>query len=238
MRAVIFDFFGTLTDPAAEDGREALAHRTGELLGLSGPVFWHALSASFPDRITGAHGDTAATLAGLARACGADPPADQLARAIEHHRTGGEHLRRPRAEALEVLAELRKRGFRIGLMSDCGSELVETWAASVYAPLVDATVFSWAEGCRKPDPRLYAAAAGRLGADPGECWYVGDGGGRELSGAWRAGMRPVLVTNALVPGAARHRVDPDDFPDGLGPDAVPDLAALLPLLGRARVSPV
>jgi hypothetical protein len=51
-------------------------------------------------------------------------------------------------------------------------------------------------------------------------------------------MRPVLVTNALVPGAARHRVDPDDFPAGLGPDAVPDLTALLPLLGRARVSPV
>ena len=31
MRAVIFGYFGTLTDPGAEEYREPLAHRTGEL---------------------------------------------------------------------------------------------------------------------------------------------------------------------------------------------------------------
>ena len=38
-RAVIFGYFGTLTDPAAEEYREPLAHRTGELLGahMAGP---------------------------------------------------------------------------------------------------------------------------------------------------------------------------------------------------------
>jgi hypothetical protein len=39
MRAVIFGYFGTLTDPGAEEYREPLAHRTGELLGVCRPRF-------------------------------------------------------------------------------------------------------------------------------------------------------------------------------------------------------
>jgi hypothetical protein len=37
MRAVIFGYFGTLTDPGAEEYREPFAHRTGELLGVCRP---------------------------------------------------------------------------------------------------------------------------------------------------------------------------------------------------------
>lgn len=33
MRAVIIGYFGTLADPGAEEYREPLAHRAGELLG-------------------------------------------------------------------------------------------------------------------------------------------------------------------------------------------------------------
>jgi putative hydrolase of the HAD superfamily len=46
---------------------------------------------------------------------------------------------------------------------------------------------------RKPDPRLFRAAAARLPADPERCLYVGDGGGRELTGAAAVGMRAVLL---------------------------------------------
>ena len=99
------------------------------------------------------------------------------------------------------------------------------WSPNAFVPLV----LSWQERCRKPDPRLYATAARRLGVGPGECWYAGDGGGRELTGARRAGMRPVLVTNAGVPGAARHRVDPGDV---AWEYTVDDLTGLLPLLGE------
>jgi hypothetical protein len=40
----------------------------------------------------------------------------------------------------------------------------------------------------------------------------------------------VLVTNALVPGAARYRADPDD---AVGEYTVDDPAGLLPLVGSA-----
>jgi hypothetical protein len=62
MRVVIFGYFGTLTDPGAEEYREpsrtapascsarALAHRTGELLGGCRPRFCEALAGSFGER--------------------------------------------------------------------------------------------------------------------------------------------------------------------------------------------
>ncbi len=55
------------------------------------------------------------------------------------------------------------------------------------------TVFSCAEGARKPDSRLYEACASRLSVDPAECIYVGDGDDDELEGAAAVGMRPVLL---------------------------------------------
>jgi hypothetical protein len=62
MRAVIFGYFGTLTDPGAEEYREPLAHRTGELLGVCRPRFWEALAGSFGERTIGVHGGTESTL--------------------------------------------------------------------------------------------------------------------------------------------------------------------------------
>jgi hypothetical protein len=56
MRAVIFGYFGTLTDPGAEEYREPLAHRTGELLGGCRPRFWEALAGSFGERSASLYG--------------------------------------------------------------------------------------------------------------------------------------------------------------------------------------
>ena len=73
--------------------------------------------------------------------------------------------------------------------------------------------------------------SGRLGVPPTECWYVGDGGGREHEGARRAGMCPVLISNAAYPGAAALRTDPDPYrPERV----IDDLAALPSLIASHR----
>ncbi len=226
--AVVFDFFGTLTDPSAESGRRAAFDATAAALGVPPDAFHAAMSASFPSRASGACGDTRATLRAVAAACGVTAAAPALDRAVAVQRDGAAPVRRPRPEALAVLVTLRAAGWRIGLISDCSSELVEAWPTTPYAPLVDAPVFSWRERRRKPHPHLYATVAARLGVLPSTCWYVGDGGSRELTGARAAGMRPVLVTNAAYPGAAYHRGDPDPYRP---PDTVADLTALPALLG-------
>ncbi|BFU43361.1 hypothetical protein [Krasilnikovia sp. MM14-A1004] len=111
----------------------------------------------------------------MALSCEANPSSAQLPVALAHHRSGHARLRKPRHQALGVLAELRRRGFRIGLLSDCGAELAECWSPTAFVPLV----FSWQERCRKPDPRLHAPVARRLAVHPEKCssrtrWYLVD----------------------------------------------------------------
>ncbi|MEU4237841.1 HAD family hydrolase [Actinoplanes sp. NPDC026619] len=223
MRAIVFDFFGTLTDPAAESGRRESFTATAAALGIPADHFWQAMSASFPERITGRYGGTRETLRQIARECGADPAESDLDAAVAAQRAGAALVRPPRPGVLELLDRLRADGYRLGLISDCSSELCEAWPETPYAPRIDVAVFSWREGYRKPDPRLYAAVSARLGVPERECWYVGDGGSREHDGAHRAGMRPILVTNEAHPGAAALRSDPDPYTPDL---VISDLDAL------------
>jgi FMN phosphatase YigB (HAD superfamily) len=228
VRAIVFDFFGTLTDPAAEAGRRESFAATAAALGIPADRFWQAMAASFPERITGRYGDTRATLRRIGRECGIDPAESDLAAAVAAQRAGAARVRPPRPGVLDLLDRLRAAGYRLGLISDCSSELCEAWPETPYAPRIDAAVFSWQQGYRKPDSRLYEAVSARLGVPAAECWYVGDGGSREHDGARRAGMRPVLVTNVAYPDAAALRSDPDPYTPEL---AIPDLDALPPLIG-------
>ncbi|MFI1991633.1 HAD family hydrolase [Actinoplanes sp. NPDC020271] len=228
MRAVVFDFFGTLTDPAAERERLGTFAVTAAALGVPVDRFRTAMVESFGRRTVGAYGGTRETLLAMARSGGVEPDEARLTAAVEAHRVGAERVRRPRPEALRIMDELRGHGYVLGLISDCSSELCEAWASTPYAGRIAAAVFSWQEGYRKPDPRLYATVSERLGVPAAECWFVGDGGSREHDGARRAGMRPVLVTNAAYPDAGDLRSDPDTFrPD----DRIDDLSGLPALLG-------
>ncbi|XVU30293.1 HAD family hydrolase [Actinoplanes sp. CA-054009] len=223
MRAIVFDFFGTLTDPTAELDRRPAFAATATALGVPAALFWTAMSTSFAARATGVHGDTRATLREMAHRCGTTPTDDQLHAAVRQQHAGAEQVRRPRPGALSLLDDLRRHGFLLAVLSDCSSELVEAWPHTPFAPRFDATVFSWQEHHRKPDPRLYATAALRLGIPPNQCWYVGDGGSHEHQGAHTAGMRPVLVTNAAHPQAAALRDNPDPWHP---PHTIDDLTAL------------
>ncbi|GAA4593359.1 putative hydrolase of the HAD superfamily [Actinoplanes octamycinicus] len=230
MRAVIFDFFGTLSDPSAEAERLGTFAVTAAALGVPADRFGAVMAATFRRRATGEHGGTRDTLLAMARACGVEPGEAQLDAALASHRAGAQIVRRPRPEALAVLDRVRELGYVLGLLSDCSSELCEAWAETPYAARIDAPVFSWREGRLKPDPRLYATVAERLGVAPAECWFVGDGGGREHHGARQAGMRPVLITNDAYPEVRHLRADPDSY---LPPDRLPDLTGLPALLGPA-----
>jgi putative hydrolase of the HAD superfamily len=103
----------------------------------------------------------------------------------------------PRKGALETLDELRRRGLRRGVISVCSSDVEEAWDETELAGHVDDVVLSCTVGLSKPDPRIYRLACERLGVEPEECLFVGDGANDELAGAERVGMRAVCV---LPPG--------------------------------------
>jgi putative hydrolase of the HAD superfamily len=95
---------------------------------------------------------------------------------------------------LGALDRLRDAGIRTAIVSDAGADDVECWALSPLARRVDATIFSYHVGYRKPDPRIYQDALNALGVAPGEALFVGDGGSDEHNGARALGMGTVLVT--------------------------------------------
>ncbi|MFB9237155.1 HAD family hydrolase, partial [Plantactinospora siamensis] len=179
-RAVLFDFFGTLTEAVQ---RGPWHRAVAEALGCDEVNFIDVLDRSFRLRASGALGDAVATLRWAGEQAGGRP-SDTAVRAAREHRIAA--LRadtRLRPEAVDVLRALRRRGLRTALVSDCTHELPALLPGLPIAPLLDAQILSVQFGRCKPDLALFLAACGRLGVEPADCLYVGDGGGRELTGA-------------------------------------------------------
>jgi putative hydrolase of the HAD superfamily len=220
--AVVFDFFGTLTPSTPEHVWAEHARRSAVPLGISTAAWRRALDSSFAERVTGALGDLPATFRELARRCGVQPAEDVLAEACAARMSAQRELFTLRRDALAVLAEIRSRGLRVGVLSDCTLELAECWPDLELARMVDTRVLSCEVGRRKPDPELFLMIARGLGVPPASCLYVGDGGGRELSGASASGMRAVMLRAEDWPANVANARE-DDWP---GP-WVPSLSAVL-----------
>jgi HAD superfamily hydrolase (TIGR01549 family) len=95
-----------------------------------------------------------------------------------------------RTDVIDLLAGLRKRNLKLGLISNCTEEEVRHWHKSELAHYFDDAVFSYEVGLAKPDIRIYQLACERLGVKPEHSIFVGDGGSNELDGASHAGMLP------------------------------------------------
>jgi putative hydrolase of the HAD superfamily len=209
MTAVVFDFFGTLTPVSPPQIWADNSAQLADALGVPAAALLQALDETFPERISGDFGDVWQTLAILAARLGAHLGDGQLDRAVQIRREMQESMFTFRPEAVPVLRRLREQGLRIGLVSDCTTELPDAWPRLPVAALVDAPVFSCVERTRKPDPRLFHKVAADLTVAPAQCLYIGDGGGRELTGATEVGMRAVLLAGPdWHPHGARDR-EPD-----------------------------
>src|SRR5262249_59891291 len=93
---------------------------------------------------------------------------------------------------LAALDQLSAAGVRPALVSDAGADDVVSWVRSPLRKRLDAVVFSYELGVRKPDARIYRRALDAIGARPDEAIFVGDGGSDEHRGARAVGMQTVL----------------------------------------------
>jgi putative hydrolase of the HAD superfamily len=198
--AVLFDFFGTLTHSV----QRGAAHRTiAELLGCSTEALVEVLDGSYYERASGFFGDAESTMRWVCAQVGVRPSDAAVRAAVASRHRAVRADTRLRPEAVPVLATLRRRGVRTGLVSDCTHELPAFLPQLAVAPLLDAQVFSVQVGRCKPDAALYLAACHRLGRAPADCLYVGDGGSQELTGAERVGLRAFRLA---APDLAGHMV--------------------------------
>jgi putative hydrolase of the HAD superfamily len=204
--AVLFDFFGTLTEAVTRGPAHAAIARR---LGCDPADFARALDRSFLTRARGGLGSAEQALHTLARGLGGTPSPATLHAMADERVAAVRADTRLRPETVPVLRGLRARGLRLGLISDCGPELPDFLPGLPIAELLDATVFSIEVGACKPDPALYLAACDRLEVAPDECLYVGDGGSRELTGAAAVGMHAVKLAAPDLGGHLGFNHDTD-----------------------------
>ena len=193
VRAVIFDFFGTLTEPIPAELHRVHLTPVAEALGCEPDAFRRAWSDSFYSRATRAWGSPREAMRRALEHLPLDLDDVTLDRALEVRTSLFSEYVDLRPDAVSTLAALRARNVGVAVLSDCTDDLPTLWPGLPIADLVDVTVFSYEHGAHKPDPTLYAAAAQGLGVLASECLYVGDGGSDELAGAERAGMRAMQI---------------------------------------------
>ncbi len=87
----------------------------------------------------------------------------------------------------DSLAELRRRGLALAVVSNWDMALGSALEAAGLAPLLDEVVSSALAGAEKPDPAIFRLALARLGVSPERALHVGDQSLDEL-GARAAGM--------------------------------------------------
>lgn len=110
-----------------------------------------------------------------------------------YRQTAGRRFARP--EAKQVVVELHRRGYILGILSNTITEReIPRWleedGLSQYFPTV---VLSSIYGHRKPDPAIYLEAARRAGVAPARSAYVGDNPSRDVPGCRRAGFGMAII---------------------------------------------
>lgn len=108
-----------------------------------------------------------------------------------------EHLHE---EILPMLDALKKKGIKIGLISNCFDEEAIVIKQSILYPYFDAVCLSYEERVQKPDQEIFQRCLERLQMSAGECLYIGDGGSNELEAAMLAGMQVAQATWYLKDG--------------------------------------
>lgn len=110
-----------------------------------------------------------------------------------------------------MLEELKKRGVRLGLISNCFSEEVEVIRNSELVTYFDAVFLSYEQGIQKPDEEIFQRCTACLSVRAEDCLYVGDGGSYELEAAVSLGMNVVQAVWYLQEGTTQPAKRKDDF---------------------------
>lgn len=117
-----------------------------------------------------------------------------------------------------VLAELRRLGLKLGLVSNTGRDVHEFLAH--HSLEFDAALSSRLHGKVKPHPTIFQAVLEQLGVEAERAVMVGDSTEDDLEGARGLGMRAFLVDReGLYPDAEDRLPDLFALPAAIGPAA-------------------
>lgn len=201
-KAVIFDLFGTLIANYDRDRYLGVIENMGETAGVDPVEFRTLWRDYYVDRLTGVHSSESANIRWVCDRMGIETSPEQVKQANQVYlEFAVPFLMAPRESAVHMLYQLKMRGIKTGLLSDCGPWVPAHWNDSPFAGLIDFPIYSCKSGAKKPDADLYRAAADGLEVRAPECMYVADGNGDELLTAGQLGMEAIRITPWNEPGS-------------------------------------
>jgi putative hydrolase of the HAD superfamily len=229
VRAVIFDFYGTLARWA--DGGAGY----GGVFADHGYTLDPAVLDEYFSRYNGVeHGEHSVSeeayefwvrsrLRQLARDGGVDEgDAEAIVDALRRLDDG---LMVAYPEAAATLGALRNAGLMLGVCSNWGWELDAYLDGVGLLALVDSSVTSARAGARKPHPNIYRTSVESLGIATGDAVFVGDSWEPDVRGPRRLGMTAVHVWRE----EERQGFDAPELEDG--DRRVGDLSEVLEIVG-------
>lgn len=226
---LIFDLYGTLVDIHTEED-ETVWEKTAIFFGFYGAhysgtqlhtAFREALSLReakagqnyecFPDI------PIEEIMAQLFRAKGVAENADLLGfQAAQMFRVLSIEYIRLYPNVTEALTQLRKKGYRLWLLSNAQRAFTEYELRHLeLEPYFDGIYLSSDYGCRKPDARFYRALISEQKLNPSNCLMIGNDRETDIAGAKAAGFDTLYMHTDLTP-ADQASADPTLFPSKTG----------------------
>ena len=197
MDAVLFDLYDTFVWSRWGDLSDHVADR----LGIDRLALHAAYDETRPARGIGTYGSAEGDMAAVVTAAGVDPDPALIGELTEYEHAFllGDGITLYE-DSLEVAAELRARGTKTALVSNCSHSTIPVVEHLGLAEVLDVLVLSVTAGVAKPDAGIYRAAL--------------DGARRRARGS---GLRRRPGALLRRRGRARHRHSADRPPE-LEPD--------------------
>ncbi|MBN1139698.1 MAG: HAD family hydrolase [Anaerolineae bacterium] len=117
------------------------------------------------------------------------------------------------AQAVEMVDQLKRRGFRLALVSNMmlpGQLLKAKLQGAGVLSCFDAVIISSDVGYMKPHPEIFYRALTATGLRPDEVLFVGDSYHQDIVGASRVGLRTAWLNSRHEP-RTMARDDPPDY---------------------------
>jgi putative hydrolase of the HAD superfamily len=204
-KAYLFDLFHTLT---GRESKWANLPTTSEFLGIDKKVWNDLLFNGSYDRLCGREKDEFRIIRTLVDKVKPDISDEMVREAVKIRKERfGQALINIPNESVVTLETLKKRGKKLGLVSNVDVMEIALWEKSPIAHFFDSTVKSCYAGCAKPDADIYEISMSELGVRSDEAVFIGDGGSDELAGAKKVGLTTVMITGII------QELWPEKIPD-------------------------
>lgn len=194
-RAFIFDLFGTLVNIYDKNNYFSMIEKMANILEIDFEEFsryWN--EETYDDRMIGKFKNNSENLYMISKQFNLNFSSEKIEKAVMFRREfTKKSLLSVREGLTDILQNMKNNGYKLALISDCSPDVPDVWKELEYAKYFDVVLFSCEVKLKKPDERIYNLALERLELEAKDCYYIGDGGSFELTGAKRVGMHPILI---------------------------------------------